>query len=440
MKLLKVSLIVMLLLFSYSSFLVPMTNAITNSKESIQIFSDENGIRIVVRDIEFYFNATNGGEITEYFDLAIDPDRNLVNIRWKPWCNLLPLFTSLFYKPPYPGLVLSTGGDPNAKLWLIGNTSEYVILQSSSRIMSRAGEVAKDTRGNAIYVNSTWIIRDTGLISVERTFFVPSYATVPPGWRWYPFYLTRTAGFNYNGTFYMFNTTYAYASVVNPATYRDNFSLFSLLPEDTSYVFGVALPFSNTSIGGDGTHNILIAYKYDELMNVDEWRSDNYYSERNKITESGAVYEFSEAINVSTHTYHMIVNFTHQSISEESVQSFANYYAENTSMALLMESSVTTNKELYKPGDYYAFYGSGISYYSFTDLTARLTVKNSSNRIVYLRNYGPGDITAGQTFNLTLLKGTVSPSPDNYTLMFQIFSPFGIVVSSSSKTITVTVS
>jgi len=440
-KLPKVSLAVLLLLVSFSTFLVSISNAAANSNANIHVLTDESGIRIVVRDVELYFNATNGGEITEYFDLTIDPNRsrNLVNLKWKPYCNLLPLFTSLFYKPPYPGVVYSTGGDPNAKLWLTGSTSEYVILQSSSRIMSRPGEVAKDTHGKTIYVDSTWIVRDTGLISVERTFFAPSYVTVPSGWRWYPFYLTRTAGFDYNGTFYMFNTTYAYTSLVNRGTYRDNFGSFSLLPEDATCVFGVALPFSNTSIGGDGTHNILIAYKYDELVNVDEWRSDNYYSERNEITESGAVYEYSKATKVFTHTYHMIVNFTHQPISEESVQNLASYYAENKSMALLMETSVSTNKELYMPGDYYAFHGSGISYYDFTDLTARLTVKNSSNQMVYRRDYGPGDIAAGQTFNLTLLKGIVTPSPDNYTLIFQIFSPFGIAMSSSSKTITVTV-
>jgi len=440
MKLFKVSLIVLLLLFSYSTFLVPMTNAVASSKESIQIFPDENGIRMVVRDIEFYFNATNGGEITEYFDLLVDPSRlnNLANIGWKPYYNLLPLFTSLFYNP-YSGKVLSTGGDSSAMVELIANTSEYVILQTSSRIMSRSGEIARDLFGNVIYVTSTWIIRSSGVVSVERTFFVPAYATIPSGWRWYPFYLTRTAGFNYNGTFYMFNTTYAYASVVNEAIYKDVFGLFPLLPNDTRRVFGVALPFSNTSIGGDGTHNILVAYKYDELMNVDKWRSDNYYSERTKVTETGAVYEFSKATNVSTHTYHMIVNFTHQPLDEESVQSFANYYAENTSMALLMESSVTTNKDLYKPGDYYAFYGSGISYYKLTGLTARLTVKNSSNRTVYQRNYGPGNISANQTFNVTLLTGTIGPDsvPDEYTLLLQLFSPVGIVIASGSKVITI---
>jgi hypothetical protein len=238
----------------------------------------------------------------------------------------------------------------------------------------------------------------------------------------------------------MFNTTYAYASLVNEAIYKDVFGLFHLLPNDTRRVFGVALPFSNTSIGGDGTHNILVAYKYDELMNVDEWRSDNYYSERNKVTETGAVYEFSKATNVSTHTYHMIVNFTHQPINEESIQSFASYYAENPSIALPMECSVTANKDLYYPGDYYAFFGSGISYYDLTDLTAKFVVRNSLNRVVYERNYGPGSMTAGQTFNLTLLTGTIQLDalPDQYTILFQLLSPFGIVIASSHRVITVT--
>ena len=439
MKSLKVSLMLLLLLVSYSTFLVRINDA-SASSEGIQIFPAGSGIRIVVRDIELYFNATNGGEITEYFDLTADPtrSRNLVNLRWKPWENLLPLFTSLFYRPPNITLVLSTGGDPSARLWLISNTSKYVILQSSSRIMGKAGEIIKDIDGNAVNVNSTWIIRDTGLISVERSFLAPSSANLSSGWRWYPFYLTRAASSNYNFTFYMFNTTYAYASIVNPIIYRDAFSLFRPIPNDTRRVFGVALPFSNTSAGGDGAHNILIAYKYDEMINADQWKSDNYYSTRNNITEAGAVYEFSKTTNISTHTYHMIVNFTHQPIDEENIQSFANYYADNPSIALPMECSVTANKDVYKPGDYYAFYGSGISHYGLTRLTARFTVTNSLNWIMYRRDYGPSNITAEQTFNLTLLKGTVAPSPGNYTLLFQIFSQFGIVISSSSKTITVT--
>jgi hypothetical protein len=174
------------------------------------------------------------------------------------------------------------------------------------------------------------------------------------------------------------------------------------------------------------------------MINADQWKSDNYYSTKNNITEAGAVYEFSKTTNISTHIFHMIVNFTHQPIDEKSIQSFANYYADNPSIALPMEISVTTNKDLYKPGDYYAFYGSGTSHYDLTHLTARLTVTNSSNWIMYRRDYGPANIAAEQTFNLTLLKGIVAPYPDNYTILFQIFSPFGMVLSSSSKTITVT--
>ena len=444
MKLLKISFTALLLFFSFSTFFVPMANAIvcarTSSKNSIQIFPDENGIRIVAGDIELYFNATNGGEITEYFDLTVDPShsKNLANIEWKPYYNLLPLFVSAFYNP-YSGGEFSTGGDSSAMVKLIASTSEYVILQTSSRIMSRWGAIAKDAFGNAIYVNSTWILRNSGLFSVERTFFVPYYATIPVGWRWYPFYLTRRSGFNDNGTFYMFNTTYAYVSIVNEATYRNVFGLFPLLPNDTRRIFGIALPFSNTSIGGDGAHTMLIAYDYDELVNVNEWRTDNYHSKTNDVIESGAVHEFSEAINISTHTYHMILNFTHQPIDKESVQGFANYYADNTSLALLMECLVTTNKDLYKPRDYYTINGCGVSYYNLISLTGRLTVKNSSNRIVYQRNYGPANITAGQSHNVTLSAGTLGSNsvPDNYIVSFQIFSPVGIVVTSSSKVITI---
>jgi len=410
-------------------------------------YVEQNGIRVIVNDVELFFNATNGGEITQYYDLHVDPlrSKNLVNIGWNPYYNLLPLFASLFYNPsrPYnPNKLLSTGGDSNAMVKLIANTSEYVILQTSSRIMSLSGQIAKDVFGNVIYVNSTWIIRSSGLFSIERTFLVPTYAVIPSGWRWYPFYLTRKAGFNNNGMFYMFNTTYAYTSTVNETTYKDVFNLFSTLPDDAKRVFGVALPFSNVSIGGDGKHNILIAYKYDELVNVNEWRSDNFYWKANNVTESGAVHEFSKPTNVSTHTYHMLLNFTHQPINNQSVQSFANYHADNSSPSLLMKISVTTNKNSFKYGDYYSIHGSGISYYNLTTLTARLGVKNSSNLVVYQRNYGPGDIAAGQTFNVTLLDGTIgaNSTPGDYAVSFQIFSQAGIVIAMDTKMIKIVAS
>lgn len=437
MTVLKGSVAMLLLLFSQSILLVSITNVAAVSKDSIQAIADQNGIRVVVGDVELYFNATNGGEITEYFDLTVDPDRNLVNMRWKPWLNLLPLFASLFYKPVYPRPLLSTGGDPNAKLWLISDTDEHVILQSSSRIMSRTGAFAKDAYGNAINVNSTWIVRHNGLITVERTFVVPTYATVPSGWRWYPFYLTREAGFGYNGTFYMFNTTYTDPSVVNRDTYRDKFDLFSLLPEDASHVFGVALPFSNTSLGGDGTHNILVAYKYDELVTVNEWRTDNYHSDRNDITEGGAVYEFSDATTVSTHTYHMMVYFTHQPIDEQSVQDFAKYYADNTVMAHIMETNFTTDKSTYTHGDPYRFYASGLSHYNLNEVTARLTIEDDAGKVIYVKDYRPYNFTEGQSFNSTVLSGTVSGGEGNYTITFQIFSFARIVIASDRTTITV---
>jgi len=430
---------VLLLFVSCSAFLAPTAGAIISPGNKVQTLPDGKGIRIVVEgNFELYFNATNGGEITEYFDLMIDPSRsrNLANIGWKPYYNLLPLFSSIFYNP-YSWKVLSTGGDPNAMMRLIANTSEYVILQASSRIMSRLGEVARDTHGNTIYVNSTWIIRNSGLISVERTFFVPSYAIVPSGWRWYPFYLTRRAGFGYNGIFGMFNTTYAYASIVNEVTYRDVFTLFSPLPKDAMRVFGVALPFSNSSIGGDGAHSILIAYKYDELVNADEWRSDNYYSEGNQITESGAVHEFSKAVNVSTHTYHMMLNLTRQPISQQSVQDFAKYYANNPEEAYLLKVGVTTDKPTYQYNDSYTVSASGVSYFNLTEVTAKLTVTDSIGNAIFGKNYGPGDLTQGQAFNTTLLRGTISPyiQKGYYTVKFQIFSSAGITIASDSKVV-----
>jgi hypothetical protein len=402
---------------------------------------DDNGIRVISGDVELYFNASNGGEITEYFDLLIDPSRsrNLASLGWKPYYNLLPLFSSMFYNP-YIGEVLSTGGDLNATVKSVANASEYVILQTSSKIMSLSGKVAKDAYGNVIYINSTWVLRSNGLVSVERTFFAPRYAIVPSRWRWYPFYLTRTAGFDANGTFLAFNTTLSNTSVVNETTYRNIFNLFSILPNDTSCVSGVGLPFSNVSIGGDGAHNILIAYKYDELMSANEWRTDNYYSMRDNITESGAVHEFSNTVNVSTHTYHIVVNFTHQSMDEDLVQNFTRYYAENPSVALLMNCSVTTNQDAYRIGDYFAFYGSGSSYYNLTRINPRLNVRDSTGRVVYQRDYGWANVIAGQTFNGTLLTGTIPPYavPGDYTVLLEICSAHGIALASSSKMITIT--
>jgi hypothetical protein len=429
-----------LLLCCLASF-VPAPGAI-GTKNKVQSRQEENGIRVIVENnFELYFNVTNGGEITEYFDLILDPyrSRNLVNIGWNPYHNLLPLFSSIFYNP-YLGKILSTGGDSSAILRLIANTSSHAILQTSSRIMSRSNEIARDAYGDVIYVDSTWIIRSSGVVSVERTLLIPSYAPVPSGWRWYPFYLTRRAGFNYNGTFDMFNTTYTKASTINEGTYRNVYDLFSLLPSDAMNVFGVALPFSNTSIGGDGTHNIIISYKYDELIDTGEWRSDNYYSQSNQILESGAVHEFKEPTNISTHTYHMMMNLTHQQVSNESVQGFATYYANNTNETHLIRTSITTDKSSYTYGDTCTVYASGVSYYDLTGITAVLTAQDKIGRTVFMNNYGPGGLTQGQHFTTTLASGTIQPGvyPGNYTITFRILSSAGITIASDSKTIQVT--
>jgi hypothetical protein len=404
------------------------------------IVKSANGIRITAGVFEFYFNATNGGEITEYFDVTVDPgrSRNLVNLGWSPYYNLCPLFASMFYNP-YTGSFLTTGGDGNASVALISNTSDYAILQTASRIMSRTGQIARDSKGNAIYVNSSWIIRDNGLISVERTFIVPTRTTVPSGWRWYPFYLTRKAAFGYNATFSMFNTTYSYSTIVNQAIYKNVFSLFSLLPNDTSSVCGVGFSFSNVTEGGDGTHNILVSYKYQEMVEVNEWRTDNYYSRGNNILEGGPVHEFTNTSGLSTHTYHMLVNFTHGSVDGQSLRTFAVYHANNASMAALMNCVLSANQDSYKLGDQYAFRASGASYYDFTGLTARLTVVDNTNRIVYQKSYGSANARAGQPFNVTLLTGTIGSGsvPGYYTLSLQIFSSVGIVIASSLKPITV---
>ncbi|UCC33967.1 MAG: hypothetical protein JSW53_02910, partial [Candidatus Bathyarchaeota archaeon] len=182
----------------------------------------------------------------------------------------------------------------------------------------------------------------------------------------------------------------------------------------------------------------MIAYKYDEFLDVDEWRSDNYFSEKTNITEGGAVHEFNRTIDVFTHTYHALVNFTHQLTTVENVKSFASYYGENTEKALLMQCSVTTDKDVYEPGDSFVFYGSGASYYDFSELTAKATVTDSSNQVVSRKKYGPANITADQPFNMTLLEGTVKPNPDDYTIMFQVFSRFGVIIASSSKAFAVT--
>jgi hypothetical protein len=443
LKKLKAFLLIGSLLFLtfFSPVIISCSKALDFTESNLNVYVENDGVRVVFSDVELFFNASNGGEITEYYDLLMDPDRssNLVNLGWEPYGNLLPLFSSLFYLPHVFGetVLFSTGGDNNAVLRVIANNSQYVVLQASSRIMNKLGQVARDANGNIIHVNSIWVIRNDGLVSVERTLSIPTYASIPSGWRWYPFYLTRNAGFYPNATFCLFNSTYVSSSIVNATSYINYFEYYPVIPKDTEGVFGVAVPFCNTSIGGDGTHNIIIAYKYDELIGVDEWRSDNYYSDANSILEAGSVYEFPEAFYFSTHTYHALVSFSHQQLNDQTLTEFADYYADNPFIAPLMEVTVSSAKDTYTPGEYFAFLGSGVSYYNLADLIGKITVNNSLNNTVYQRNYGPGSTTAGQAFSIILLSGTVQPLPDDYTFIFQISSKDGVLIASSTKTITI---
>jgi hypothetical protein len=119
------------------------------------------------------------------------------------------------------------------------------------------------------------------------------------------------------------------------------------------------------------------------------------------------------------------------------LKDFANYYADNPSIVPLIECSATSNKDVYNPGEYFAFFGSGVSYSSLTKVTGKVVMTNSLNQTVYRRNYGPANTLAFQPFNVTLLSGIAQPFPDNYTFVFQIFSQTGEMIASSSKVITV---
>jgi hypothetical protein len=136
----------------------------------------------------------------------------------------------------------------------------------------------------------------------------------------------------------------------------------------------------------------------------------------------------------------MIVNFTHSHVNEENVPSYASYYADDTSIAHLMECSVESNKDIYYVGDQYVFYGRIKSFYDLPDLSLTFTViKNSDDQVIYERVYGPGDIEAGRVYYPVFLRSTVGAgaSHEEYTLMLQVSSSPGIVIASSSKVITV---
>lgn len=420
--------------------LINVTQAGTGKPVDSVLVSPQ-GIRVTFYDAEFYFNATNGGEITEYYDLIIDPSRsrNLANIDifGRLQGNLYPLFTSAIYNP-YIQSDYSTGGDYNAKVSLLEETNDSITVFTASRIMNRIGLTAKDSYNNPVYINTSWTFdKQTGLIFVERTFSTGSSFNLPQGWRWYPFYFTRNNGFTNNGTFYFFNTTFTKTVTTTPASYENRYNLFPVFPHDDKGIFGVAMPFVNKNIEGDGTHNAIVIYNEDELVNVTEWKSDTSNNLTNwNITWAGAVHEFNKPVNITTHTYHAVVRFTHEPVNEKNVQKYARYV---DSIYPLMEINLTTNKDVYRRGEPYTISVSGTSNQNLSNITSKLTAANDTG-IYFEKKYKTYSYTKGETFSALLADGYIqaNDTAGNRTFSFQLVSQTGAIIATDSKSIIIT--
>ncbi|MFQ6056781.1 MAG: hypothetical protein ACE5J3_12460, partial [Methanosarcinales archaeon] len=267
-----------------------------------------------------------------------------------------------------------------------------------------------------------------------KTTIIPTILNLSEGWRWYPFYFTRAKGFDYNGTFYMFNTSYSKTVVFNDKNYKNSYDNYPIFPSDPNGVFGIAIPFSNTSIEGDGAHNVIITYNYNELVKVREWKSDTYNGNK-LITECGAVHEYSDPINISTHTYHAVLHFTHKSINVRNVIKYAKYV---DSRFPLFEVNITTNNNTYHPGDFYTISASGISHYNLNNLTTKITASNNSE-VYFEREYGPQNYTKGEIFSIVLFSGNIPINEPlgNRTFTIQIVSSTGAIIASDSTTISI---
>lgn len=402
---------------------------------SSNTIQDAKGIRVTFKDAELYFNKTNGGEITEYYDLSIDPNKtnNLVNISIKGtvWGNLWPLFATGIYNP-YNASAFSTGGYSKAGVYLRENSSSRIVLFTSSKISNLAGTIINDSNNKPVLVNTTWTFdKKTGLIFVERTIFIDSVLKMPSGWRWYPFYLTRSVGFKNNATYYMFNTTYTKAATINQSTYTNNYNDYPLFPASTNGVFGVAVPFSNIEIEGDGAHNIVITYNSDDLIKT-EWRSDNYNSNNFPVTETGAMHEFSSPFSMTSHTYHAIVDFTHVPLNEQKVIQYAKY---TDSIFPIFKISINPDKNVYT-GETYTVDISGISYYNIS-LRPLLSVTYDNGSVYLMKDYGLQSYSKIQTFSDIIFGDTFSYKPYNLTFTIQLLSLINAIIAQDSKTISI---
>lgn len=406
------------------------------------VVMEPHGIRYVFNDAEFFFNATNGGEITEYYDLSVDPSRsrNLANITLGgDFQNLWPLFASGLYNKyadffPLPDY--ATGGDTNADVKLILESADNVIIYTGSKLVNLEGSYIKDSKGFPVYINTTWNFdKKTGFIFVDRTFNIKTTLNMPAGWRLYSFYMTRTTGFTYNGTYYLFNSTQENTTIVNRKTYQNRYKSYSVFPMGEDGVFGIAAPFANTSIGGDGAHNMVVTY-YNKLIDIDPWICDCFnIGEMYDFSEWGPAYQFPEPVNLTTHTYYAVVHFTHQSVNEKNVLRYAKYVASHYP---LMEINLTSDKDVYHPGEQYIISVSGISYQNLTNISSKLTAVNDTD-IYFEKYYMSHNYTEGETLSYTLFNGYIRPDepPGNRTFTMQFISETGAIIASDSKTVSI---
>lgn len=418
----------------------------------IVVTQDDQGINITLSNrFELYFNGSNGGEVTRYFDLFVDPSRstNLVlpstQSQQQPGpYNLLPLFSSILYNP-YVGefrALGSTGGDGNATLTVLGNGTDYVIFQTTARIMDAAGGVFRDVNGNANYVNSIWLIRSDGYIFLERTLYTPKHAVIQDKYRWYPFYLVRTTGFNYSATFYLFNTTYAYTYNVSKGTYKDDYNTFPLFPADENGYFGIAVPFSNMSLGGDGTNNIVLVYDLVSPSGITEWKSDSLTNHEGLWgTEFGPVHEFDADYTITTHTFHAMIVLTHDPVTEQNGATFADHFNKNPVFPLV-KPSLTVNRLFCELGEPFVVSVSATFDYNMVNMSKTLTLTDGIGRTLWHKNYGILNVSQGEIWShVQLLNQTISAiiTSGDYTFTFRLLSTQGIMVGSDSVNVIVTV-
>jgi hypothetical protein len=419
---------------------------------AISFVSDSQGITVTLPgEFELYFNATNGAEITGYYDLKYDPYRNnnLVlpsNQGFQPsngTQNLSPLFCSGLYDPFVPNFKVdsTTGGDPNATLAILGsgtqNGTDYVILQATARIMDVGGGVFEDVHGNTIYVKSTWLIRSDGKMFVERTLYIPDYVVMPANYNWYPFYCIRTNAFDVSATYYLFNTTYAYTYSVTRQTYQENWTALPELPSDNTGYFGIAGPFSSA----DGTNNIVLAYDLG-LSNISEWKSDTFQSDKSGYggDEFGAVHEFTSDCTITTQTYHAMIVLTHDPISENSIYSFAQNFSANPVFPIT-RPDLTTNKVYYENGEPFIVNVSATIDYNMANIDKTLILTDESGRTLWQEDFGVVNASQGESWPATQLLDTplsAMIASGTYTFTFSLVSELGIVVGSSSTDVIVT--